>query len=89
MPPTGISHHGSAHSQTSPPTSESQSKRTNSKSPHHAHPEVIEAWEKIAKRDGLDREVFFQASWAFGDGVTSFQHQLVLDMSKVSDSSML
>lgn len=47
-------------------------------------PKVIAAWEEISVREGLDRDVFFQASWSFADGVISFQHQLVLDMNKAS-----
>ncbi|RGP78261.1 aldo-keto reductase family [Fusarium longipes] len=46
-------------------------------------PRVLDAWERIAKREGLDPAIFHSASWPFGDGVLSFQHQLVLDASKV------
>ncbi|KAG4257541.1 hypothetical protein FPRO03_13884 [Fusarium proliferatum] len=45
-------------------------------------PRVLEAWGEIAKREGLDLDIFHTASWPFGDGVLSFQHQLVLDASK-------
>lgn len=48
-------------------------------------PRVAEAWEKIAKREGLDRETFSLASWSFADGVVSLQHQLVFSVNKVSD----
>lgn len=46
--------------------------------------DTIKAWEKLAQREKLDREVFYQASWSFADGVVSFQHQLILEMNKVS-----
>ncbi|RFU25892.1 hypothetical protein B7463_g10428, partial [Scytalidium lignicola] len=43
---------------------------------------VKAAWDQLAERQGLDKEVFSSASWAFADGVASFQHELMLDMNK-------
>ncbi|KAF2092511.1 NAD dependent epimerase/dehydratase family protein-like protein [Rhizodiscina lignyota] len=44
---------------------------------------VQEAWDRLAAREGLDRDVFYQASWGFADGVVSFQHSIMFDMNKV------
>ncbi|KAL4905958.1 hypothetical protein BDW74DRAFT_177651 [Aspergillus multicolor] len=40
------------------------------------------AWERLAEREGLDRSVFYEASWAFADGCVSFQHEVMLDVGK-------
>lgn len=47
--------------------------------------DVIDAWEKMADREGLDKEVFYKASWDFLDGILSFQYMNVFDMSKVRE----
>jgi hypothetical protein len=45
-------------------------------------PKVIEAWETLAAREGLDKEVFQQASWEFADAILSLQYEIVLSLSK-------
>lgn len=45
---------------------------------------TIDAWKVLSQRQGLDPEVFEVASWAFADGVISLQHNVALDMNKVS-----
>lgn len=52
-------------------------------------PRVIRAWETLAQREGLDPELFHNATWAFADGIISIQQPLVMDMSKVSCLPML
>lgn len=47
---------------------------------------VKEAWERLAEREGFDREIFYLASWAFADAAASFQHEVMLDMSKARKS---
>lgn len=47
-----------------------------------AQDKVRNAWERMAEREGLDKEVFYSASWAFADGVACAQHENMLDMSK-------
>ena len=43
---------------------------------------VRAAWDRLAAREGLDRAVFYEASWGFADGVASMQHEIILDMGK-------
>ena len=48
-------------------------------------PRVREAWRRLAQREGLDEEVFEQASWGFADGVMGLGDQVVLGMTKVCE----
>lgn len=43
---------------------------------------VIDAWSRLAEREGLDKQVFEAASWPFADAVMSGQSQFYLDMNK-------
>jgi hypothetical protein len=45
-------------------------------------PKVVEAWERLAQREGLDREVFHQASWPFADAIICMQYSFILEMNK-------
>jgi len=54
----------------------------NSLSAWAKEPKVKNAWKTLAQREGLDEQVFEQASWGFADGVTGLGHQVVLGMSK-------
>jgi hypothetical protein len=44
---------------------------------------VVQAWERIAQREGLDAEVFGQASWGFADAALALGWSVVLDGNKV------
>ncbi|PQE21288.1 hypothetical protein CJF32_00006421 [Rutstroemia sp. NJR-2017a WRK4] len=48
-----------------------------------AEPKVVEAWERIAQREGLDTEVFAKASWGFADAALALGWGVVLGGNKL------
>jgi len=44
---------------------------------------VVQAWERIAQREGLDREVFAKASWGFADAALALGWSVVLGANKL------
>jgi hypothetical protein len=44
--------------------------------------EVKEAWERLAEREGLQRDAFEKATWAFVDFVLGRDYDIVQSMSK-------
>jgi hypothetical protein len=44
--------------------------------------EVRQAWEKLADREGLEKDAFEKATWAFLDFVLGRNFDLVISMSK-------
>ena len=46
------------------------------------HPEVKQAWETLAEREGLDTDAFQKATWDFLDFVLGRNYDLVISMSK-------
>ncbi|KAK4096369.1 NAD(P)-binding domain protein [Parathielavia hyrcaniae] len=48
--------------------------------------EVKEAWERLAEREGLQRDVFGKATWAFLDFVLGRSYDLVVSMSKAREA---
>jgi nucleoside-diphosphate-sugar epimerase len=48
-------------------------------------PDVKEAWEKIAEREGLDKDVFEKATWGFLGFVLGRNFDLMISMSKARE----
>jgi len=45
-------------------------------------PEVQKAWERLAEREGLERDAFEKATWAFLGFILGRNYPLVISMSK-------
>lgn len=48
-------------------------------------PEIIKTWEKIAERDGLEKDVFEKATWDFLGFVLGRNYNIVISMSKARE----
>jgi len=47
--------------------------------------EVKKAWEKLAQREGLQKDAFEKATWAFLDFVLGRSYDIVVSMSKARE----
>lgn len=46
-------------------------------------PKVVEAWEKVRDKNGLDQKVWEGASWPFADGVLGMSHNVLIGGQKL------
>lgn len=44
---------------------------------------IIEAWKRLAKREGLEEDAFFKASWVYADRNMALRYNKLESMSKV------